>query len=320
MATAYNIVVSMQKGLLPSSKALVPSLPRKPQVVFLSFTYVFFCLESNLELLEECLRTLNWSERITFAAVPREFWKTISRVAEEKRASCELSAQGEYGGFAWERGLALRWDGSLPDDVEIKKLRAEHAEMVNDTWRFKGPKTLARVHEKINLDRGFDELAGWYLLMSFGGQGMLYVREQHRRRGLAALLVAWVSRRVVSAYGLVPYVIVARDTPAPLELFSKMGFREFATCQWIFCSPGSANGHFPLCVVSGATKGCVPPRRDLFEAVPAKESSKKSRGVEVPAGSSGCLHRPEAKSVSEGVTQYQTLGCALTWSCASVTV
>ena len=88
-----------------------------------------------------------------------------------------------------------------------------------------------------------DELVGWYIFSSYGAQAMLYIKEEHRRRGFAALLVGWVSRYIVTTFGLIPFVIIVDDNPSSIELFSKIGFQQFGLCQWVFCTPADDHRH-----------------------------------------------------------------------------
>ncbi|CAG0904204.1 unnamed protein product [Darwinula stevensoni] len=254
----HNVVSMMHAGLLPATKAFLPVPPSKPHVVILSYlewqqsqpiqdhTYLFCCLESDLKLLEDCLRTLDWSKRMTFGAVPRSLWDTIEKISQEMGASYKLESHVEKLEYVWERGLALTWDGRIPDDLEIKPLSIEHAEIINDRWKYKGPNTLTRIKDIAKSACGFgifnktsDELVGWYVMHSHGSQGILHVTEPHRGRGLASLLVRWVSRRVAAAWGLLPYAIIDENNPASFTLFAKIGFRRLGSCQWIVCTPAA---------------------------------------------------------------------------------
>ncbi|CAG0895028.1 unnamed protein product [Darwinula stevensoni] len=171
----------------------------------------------------------NMVEKVQLRPVEKHELKDLNDLLEpylpenvaEKGASYELESHVEKLEYVWERGLALKWDGRIPDDMEIKPLSIEHAEIINDRWKYK------------------DELVGWYVMHSHGSQGILHVTERHRGRGLASLLVRWVSRRVASAWGMLPYAIIDENNPASYTLFSKIGFRRLGSCQWIVCTPAA---------------------------------------------------------------------------------
>ncbi|CAG0905097.1 unnamed protein product [Darwinula stevensoni] len=160
--SAYNTLLMMKAGLLPFAKVLVPVDPNELRVVFLCYsqpvqeeTYLFCCLESDMELLEKSLRALDWSKEITFSAAPRAFWSIIAKVAEEKNATYKMDVRVEHLSLTWDRNLALQWEERITDDYDIKILGIEHAEVVNDSWRYKGLHTLMKIKEWINLARGF---------------------------------------------------------------------------------------------------------------------------------------------------------------------
>ncbi|CAG0901137.1 unnamed protein product [Darwinula stevensoni] len=151
--TAYNILVMMQAGLLPSTKALVPALPNDPNVVILSYpewqrypvqepTYIICCIGSDLELLEKCIKTLDWRERFTFSVLPHRYWDIVTKVGREKCASPLMEGPDAILELICDRHLALKWNERIPDDLEIKKLSVEHADLVsNDQMNGKHSKT-----------------------------------------------------------------------------------------------------------------------------------------------------------------------------------
>lgn len=87
----------------------------------------------------------------------------------------------------------------------------------------------------------------------YGGMGMLFTPEEHRRKGYARLCLAALSRRLLSR-GVTPFVYVETDNPTSQRLFSRMGFKRKHRANWIGYAPkGKKSGGGGGC---GTKKGC----------------------------------------------------------------
>lgn len=85
-------------------------------------------------------------------------------------------------------------DGFLQANPEytLGILEKQHARIVNDTWKYGNESTMERTYRLIDhgLTRALfykGEPVSWCLLQDYGGLGMTYTLEAHRRSALSLL-------------------------------------------------------------------------------------------------------------------------------------
>ncbi len=69
-----------------------------------------------------------------------------------------------------------------------------------------------------------DQLVSWMIHHPPWGMGMLNTLKEHRRKGYAALVSKYLTKRMAQS-GYVPYVIIDIGNEASSSLFESIGFR-----------------------------------------------------------------------------------------------
>lgn len=75
---------------------------------------------------------------------------------------------------------------------------------------------------------------GWCLQYPNGEVGSLYVVEEHRRKGLAKIMVQHMCKLVVED-GEIPFISAEKNNFKPISLFLNVGFVELGNCVNLFC-------------------------------------------------------------------------------------
>ena len=120
---------------------------------------------------------------------------------------------------------------SQMNNVYVKSLERCHAQLVYDHWLYKQNTTVADVADEIELlpSAGVflkenDKLVSWMMSHPPTGMSRLHTIEQYRRRGYAALVTQYLSKRVAQT-GCVPFVIIVTDNEVSYKFFESMGFQ-----------------------------------------------------------------------------------------------
>lgn len=118
-----------------------------------------------------------------------------------------------------------------PENVTLKPLSVEHAEVINDEWPNKHDGSLFFIQRLIkwNLNVGAfndeNELIGWCLRYQGGQIGTLQVLDKFRRRGLGGLLVLSMSKSLAEQ-GMDTYAFTFENNLQSQGLFKKLGFKK----------------------------------------------------------------------------------------------
>ena len=133
------------------------------------------------------------------------------------------------------------------DGVYVKSLERCHAQMVRDHWSlpFREQTTIEHVSEEIELlpSAGVflkenDELVSWMMYWTPNGMSRLNTLEEHRRRGYAALVTEYLSKRIAQS-GFVPYVNIRLGNEASHKFFESMGFKFACPTHFMVAFPDS---------------------------------------------------------------------------------
>ena len=72
----------------------------------------------------------------------------------------------------------------------------------------------------------YGKLVAYGMLTTYGGIGKLYVDPEHRRKGLGAYLLSYLSRTAVKDGFLdVPFVGVSEHNETSIAIFDRLGFK-----------------------------------------------------------------------------------------------
>ena len=138
----------------------------------------------------------------------------------------------------------------LPGGFCLSTLRSCESELIESAWKFKLPGTLDYIkHIIANFpnscvrERETGPPVGWFIMQYNGSMGMLYVREEQRRQGLAQCLVHSLSDKLAKQ-GWPLFVYVEDDNTASQAFFKRCGFSHVQDYKeaWYHCTPhGSCN-------------------------------------------------------------------------------
>uniref|UniRef100_A0AAY4A3X1 Glycine N-acyltransferase-like protein n=1 Tax=Denticeps clupeoides TaxID=299321 RepID=A0AAY4A3X1_9TELE len=126
---------------------------------------------------------------------------------------------------------------SVPED-RIRPLQAEHAALVNSTWKYGGDhnsynSVLGYISNHPSLcvmDEGGGGPLSWVLVYHHLALGLLYTLPQHRRKGYAKTLVSRMAGRLLEL-GYPVYCFVEEGNSASYGLFTSLGFTSSGCCD-----------------------------------------------------------------------------------------
>ncbi len=107
------------------------------------------------------------------------------------------------------------------DDVYVKSLERCHAQMVYDHRPYRESTRVKQVADEIDQSlpsvgvflKENNMLVSWIMCHPPNGMSRLHTLENHRRRGYAALVAQYLSKRVAQS-GCIPYVNIVTDNDA----------------------------------------------------------------------------------------------------------
>ncbi len=125
------------------------------------------------------------------------------------------------------------------------------AQYVNDTWKYRSATSLPMIKAMLDsypsvgiIHKETGKLVSWMLTYEDGAIGMLYVDEEHRRRGLARATVSLLLQKYFNDKNkcfciseetidcpCFTYIVDSND--ASLGLFASLGFQRVIDCSWI---------------------------------------------------------------------------------------
>ena len=120
---------------------------------------------------------------------------------------------------------------SKMDNVYVKSLERCHAQLVYENWPYRESTTVEQVADEIDhlpsagvFLKENDELVSWMMCHPPNGMSRLHTMEQHRRRGYAALVTQYLSKRVAQS-GSIPFVNIVTDNDNSYKFFKSMKFQ-----------------------------------------------------------------------------------------------
>ncbi len=119
------------------------------------------------------------------------------------------------------------------DGVYVKSLERCHAQTVYDYWPYKEGTTMENVAKEIEelpsagvFLTDNDKLVSWMMSHPPNGMSRLHTLQEYRRRGYAALVTRFLSKRVAQC-GFVPFVNVDTENVVSRTFFENMTFKLF---------------------------------------------------------------------------------------------
>ena len=119
------------------------------------------------------------------------------------------------------------------DGVYVKSLERCHAQTVYDYWPYKEGTTVENVAKEIEelpsagvFLKYNNKLVSWMMSHPPNGMSRLHTLQEFRRRGYAALVTQYLSKRTAQC-GFVPFVNIDEENVASQKFFENMKFELF---------------------------------------------------------------------------------------------
>lgn len=176
----------------------------------------------------------------------------------------EHMAEGFFGFAGLEKNLAARikekeivmWSNPcsiyayMDDSVELidgtydlRTIAAEDAETVDKFYEYRGAHSLEEIRRDIKFRPSSavyvdNEPVCWVLVHEDNSMGIMYTKEEHRRKGLAEVVSRDLTRRILSE-DQIPYLQIVDGNEKSHGLAKKCGFEKVGDCEWF----GIIKGH-----------------------------------------------------------------------------
>lgn len=135
----------------------------------------------------------------------------------------------------------------LPSEFEIRRLRAEDAAMVHNSWPNKGEGSLTYLQALVRFNKSLGicrsdtgELIAWIFQNDFSGLGMLQVLPKAERRGLGGLLAAAMSREIARGEEITLTAWIVATNWRSEALLKRIGYQKDLVNEWIKLVPNSS--------------------------------------------------------------------------------
>lgn len=135
---------------------------------------------------------------------------------------------------------------SAPNNITLKPLSLDDAEIVNDEWPNKcsGSEFLVKRLVDWNPNIGAydenNELMGYCLRLQAGALGALQVRKKFMRRGVGSLCINTMSK-ILGNVNLDTFAMVNELNFNTQHMFVKLGFKHTDDAYWLRTSPTNGN-------------------------------------------------------------------------------
>uniref|UniRef100_A0A1B6E224 Glycine N-acyltransferase-like protein n=1 Tax=Clastoptera arizonana TaxID=38151 RepID=A0A1B6E224_9HEMI len=202
--------------------------------------------ENDLTKLKEILKetnVINWSQRVSFEATHEKLNPILKELAEEKNLKYDHYDYHQVW-LPSMKAQNIKLE-NLSNNLELRNLEEQHADIVNNTWAYKRPGSLEFVQNSIVLNKGIglfekgcDSPMSWNTIQHFYGLGMLYTLEEYRKKGYASVVTLALSKDLADS-GIDPYACILHDNIPSLTTFDKLGFEKICVVHWGVFSPKS---------------------------------------------------------------------------------
>jgi hypothetical protein len=143
--------------------------------------------------------------------------------------------------LGWESPCTLYYMPKENLDLSLKKnpterIRLEDAETVDKFYQYRNPWSLEIIKRDITnrpssavyID---DEIACWVLIHDDNSMGIMYTKEEHRRKGYAVDVTIDLAKQIIEA-GKIPFIQIVQGNGMSPGLAKKCGFVEAGKADW----------------------------------------------------------------------------------------
>jgi hypothetical protein len=196
-----------------------------PNIVLVRYEYFNYIYTENDELLDEMLENLFKDKFYGFSGVYRP-------LAEKIRKRYTLS---------WESRCSLHYfpEGKLDLSLiknPVKDIDLEDAKVIDDFYTFRYPGSIEKIKKDIKNRPSSavyinDDIASWVLVHNDNSMGIMYTKEEHRRKGYAVDVSVDLVSKIITL-GKIPFLqIVESNTMSP-ALASQCDFAKHGYADW----------------------------------------------------------------------------------------
>ena len=124
----------------------------------------------------------------------------------------------------------------LTGEYDLRPIAYEDAETVDKYYEYRGAHSIHEIRNDIK-DRPSsavyinNEPVCWVLVHEDNSMGIMYTKEEHRRKGLAEVVSKDLTRRIIEK-GQTPYLQIVDGNSKSHGLAKKCGFEEVGACEW----------------------------------------------------------------------------------------
>ncbi|MDF2891945.1 MAG: hypothetical protein K0R80_2312 [Clostridia bacterium] len=143
--------------------------------------------------------------------------------------------------LGWESRCTLYYMPKENLDLSLKKnpterIRLEDAETVDKFYPFRGPETLEVIKRDITQRPSSaiyinGEIVCWVLIHDDNSMGIMYTKEEHRRKGYAVDVTIDLAQQIIEA-GKIPFIQIIQGNSMSPGLAKKCGFVEAGKAEW----------------------------------------------------------------------------------------
>ena len=126
----------------------------------------------------------------------------------------------------------------MPENITLKPLSLDDADMINDEWPNRHVGSLFFVKRLIEWNPNIgaydenNELMGWCLRLQAGPLGALQVREKFKRRGIGSVLTLAMCK-ILNNNDMDTFALVNPTNFPSQNMFVKLGFKQTDDAYWV---------------------------------------------------------------------------------------
>lgn len=124
----------------------------------------------------------------------------------------------------------------VPGDYDLRPIALEDAKIVDAFYEYRNDNSLSDIQKDIKLRPSSavyvdDEPVCWVLVHEDNSMGIMYTKEEHRRKGLAEVVSRDLTRRILEN-NQTPYLQIVDGNVKSHGLAQKCGFEKVGDCEW----------------------------------------------------------------------------------------
>lgn len=224
-----NIIGKIENG---SEYPIFTDDPNNPSGVLVKSGYMHFLYTESEAFIDAVLRDHMAEGFYGFAGVDVKIAERIkARKTEHWRNKCSIYTFKEESIDLVER------------DYDVRSLRIEDAETVDKFYEYRNDNSIHAIRKDIEFRPSSavyvdDEPVCWVLVHEDNSMGIMYTREEYRRKGLAEVVSRDLTQKILKR-GQVPYLQIVDGNEKSHGLAKKCGYVKYGDCEWF----GIISGH-----------------------------------------------------------------------------